>query len=182
MLDGPGGTDRPVIPLIGRRRDVPALHDPDSGTTRGGGVVVLEPLALDEVAFGRNGALLVLCGELETADAGLDLLQGLSGFALRMEYGTRLAEVKLLRADRHRLVIRGDSRQVELVPAAALDHQACQVFLVQPLHHQDDDAPLLVVEPCAEGCPSYKFRPAQKSWCFGRSSDLLRWLRRRTSS
>ena len=31
-------------------------------------------------------------------------------------------------------------------------------------------------------CPSYKFRPAQKSWCFGRSSDWLRWLRRRTSS
>ena len=23
-------------------------------------------------------------------------------------------------------------------------------------------------------CPSYKFRPAQKSWCFGRSSDWLR--------
>ena len=24
-------------------------------------------------------------------------------------------------------------------------------------------------------CPSYKFRPAQKSWCFRRSSDWLRW-------
>ena len=57
--------------------------------------------------------------------------------------------VKLIRADRHRLVIRGDSRQTELMPAAALDHEACQVFLVQPLQHQDDDAPLLVVEPCA---------------------------------
>ena len=32
------------------------------------------------------------------------------------------------------------------------------------------------------GCPSYKFRPAQKSWYCGRSSDWLRWLRRRTSS
>ena len=31
-------------------------------------------------------------------------------------------------------------------------------------------------------CPSYKFRPAQKSWCFWRSSDWLLWLRRRTSS
>ena len=24
-------------------------------------------------------------------------------------------------------------------------------------------------------CPSYYFHPAQKSWCFGRSSDRLRW-------
>ena len=30
-------------------------------------------------------------------------------------------------------------------------------------------------------CPSYKFRPAQKSWSFGCSSDWLGWLRRRTS-
>ena len=66
LLDGLGGTDRPVIPLIGRRRDVPTLHDLDSETRRGGSVVVPEPLALHEVAFGRNGALLVLCGELET--------------------------------------------------------------------------------------------------------------------
>ena len=141
FLDGPGGADQPVIPLVGRRCDVPALHDLDSETTRGGSVVVSEPLALHEVAFGRNGALLVLCGELETADLGLDPLQGFTGFALRMEYGTLLAVVKLMRADRYRLVIRGDSRQVELVPAAALDHEACQIFLVQPLHHQNDDAP-----------------------------------------
>ena len=33
---------------------------------------------------------------------------------------------------------------------------------------------LLALAEVYDGCPSYKFRPAQKSWCFGRSSDWLR--------
>ena len=183
LLDGPGGADRPVIALVGRRRDVPALHDPDPGTARGGSVIGPEPLALDEVAFGRNGALLVLCGELETADLGLDPLQGLAGLALRMEYGTRLAVVKFMRADRHRLVIRGDRRETELMPAAALDHEAGEVFLVQPLHHQDDDAPLLVVEPCAERAVVPVDDPC--ACCFGGAEggqlpdEFLVWTARR---
>ena len=46
----------------------------------------------------------------------------------------------------------------------------------------DDPAALKLGMSDLPDCPSYKFRPAQKSWYFGRSSDWLRWLRRRTSS
>jgi hypothetical protein len=72
-----------------------------------------KPFASDQVAFDRDRTLLILAGEQKTADLGFNPLQGRSAFALWMEQIAGLARVGQAMAQRDRLLLHRDGRQVE---------------------------------------------------------------------
>ena len=113
-----------------------------------------EPGRLDHAAAGGRGPLLVLGGEIHFPDGRANAFERGERLARRIE---RLARqpperpsARERRLDGVRLVLFGDRRKRDDVPAALPQDVAGEIVLVQALHDDDDRALLLVVEPRIE--------------------------------
>src|SRR5439155_21573316 len=149
----PGCTDRIVIGLTGHHGDVPALHDQIAWTRLGRLVIKPEPVPLDEIAFERHRALLVLGGEHQAADLGFDALEHRLALPLRMQDLALAAGEGFAVPNGDDAVLNRDGRQVEMLPTTLSEEMPGKVILMQALHDHDDGTSLLIVEARDQGAP-----------------------------
>src|SRR5258708_22430708 len=150
-LHQPAGANGIVVELVRFRCRVPALYDAIIGYSHRARIEELKPVPLDDLALGRNRALLVLSTEVEATESALELFENLSWFALFVKRVSHLALMKLIVSDLNPLFGLCNGGQIEMGPVLSRHHVAGQVVEVETLHDQDDDVVTLAVQARVEG-------------------------------
>ena len=115
-LHQPGGAHRVVAELSRLRRDIPTLNDRVTGLACRQLIVRSKPLPSNDLTLKRDGSLLILRGEVETADRLLDTVQvgfRLSRFVKEFPWPFR---VKPVGCDADALLGFSDRREAEVNP------------------------------------------------------------------
>ena len=149
--DKPGRSNRIVVELAGLRSNIPTLNYQVAWLASRQVVVPTEPLPLDDLAFERNRALLILSREIEAAERASDPVEHRTRLSRLVQDLARRSVVYQIRPDCHFLVDFGNRRQIEMNPRFFLKQVADQILKMQALHDDDDHVASFVVESRIEG-------------------------------
>src|SRR5262249_13711107 len=114
-------------------------------------LVFLEPLGLDDVAGKGNRLLLILRRKEQFGHLPFQALKVFQRFTSWIDHGAGFSPINASRADRNRLVLLCNGRDLEVMPSALFEQAASQIVFMQALHDDHDRAVGLRIEAREKG-------------------------------